>query len=132
MPRVYLVPMCHNGRMNFERCSVIFDYKKLFGADDLYLLQQRSERYVAVFKLLAVLFNEHRSKDLKILLHVFNTPSEILNAVRDGAIILVMENFVHLVSREQTGIQDILNMLFTHVLQPLCLRGLIDTHCHVV
>lgn len=81
MPRVYLVPMCHNGRMNFERCSVIFDYKKLFGADDLYLLQQRSERYVAVFKLLAVLFNEHRGKDLKILLHIFNAPCKILDAV---------------------------------------------------
>lgn len=98
----------------------------------LYFFQQGLKNHVFIKEFVSVLCDKRRGKNFQILLNVANALGKILNAVRNAAVVLIVQNFKYLVSHKKPCAHDIGDVFFLHPLQPDLFNVFINTNRYIV
>jgi hypothetical protein len=111
----------------------ILIYNIVILCDNLrYLLQQGHKGHVLVSKSLPELFKNCGSELFKVRCHLLKGFSKVLNAIRNIAIILVVQDFINLKINKQFCVHDFRNMFGLCPEQPLIFYTFINTNRNVI
>ncbi len=111
----------------------ILPYNIVILGDNLrYFFQQGHKGHVLVSKSLPELFKNCGSEFFKVSRHLLKRFSKVLNAIRNIAIILVVQDFINLKINKQFCVHDFGNMFGLRPEQPLIFYTFINTNRNVI